>query len=96
MRKARYLISGITGRSRPTRDAEFVVFPEAKRAAFWLKAAGDDRAPIIVPNGAARDFFSGPRNWEALAAQRFNDRLALYMGWIGPVHGELNAIRTIA
>jgi glycosyltransferase involved in cell wall biosynthesis len=77
-----------------TRDAEFVVFPEAARAAFWMKAAGDDRAPLIAWNGAARNFFPAP-NWEALSDRRFNDRLALYMGWIGPEHGELNAIRAI-
>jgi glycosyltransferase involved in cell wall biosynthesis len=81
---------------RRTRDAALVVFPEAHRAALWLESAGDDRAPLIVPNGAALDFFSPPRDWEVLAARRFNDRLALYMGWIGPDHGEFNAIRAIS
>jgi glycosyltransferase involved in cell wall biosynthesis len=77
-----------------TRDAAMVVFPEKNRAAYWLQLAYDDRAPLIVPNGAARDFFPIP-DLEALAARRFADRLALYYGWIVATHGELNAVRAI-
>jgi glycosyltransferase involved in cell wall biosynthesis len=78
-----------------TRDAALVVFPEKNRAAYWLRAAGDDRMPMVVPNGSARDFYLPGRDWEALTATRFENQLALYMGWIGSSHGEINAIRAI-
>jgi glycosyltransferase involved in cell wall biosynthesis len=70
-----------------------LVFPEKNRAAYWLAAAGDGRAPIIVPNGAARSFYCPPNDWETLAVARFANQLALYMSWINPLHGELDAIR---
>jgi glycosyltransferase involved in cell wall biosynthesis len=77
---------------RRTSDAAFVVFPERNRAAHWLAASHDNRAPLVVPNGAPRDFYPPPLDWTAVFARRFTDRRVLYMSSMGPDNGHLEAV----
>ncbi|HYB91454.1 MAG TPA: glycosyltransferase family 4 protein [Candidatus Binataceae bacterium] len=79
-----------------TSRAQFVVFPEKYRAAYWLERARDSRPPMIVPNGARSDFFDAPSDWNALIASRFAGRRVLYMSSMGPENGQQEAIRAAA
>jgi glycosyltransferase involved in cell wall biosynthesis len=79
-----------------TREAAFVVFPERNRAAHWLSAASDDREPLIVPNGAPRNFYSPPCNWPELFSKRFENGRILYMSSMGPENGHLEAVSAAA
>jgi len=81
---------------RRTSDAAVVVFPEKNRAAYWLHAAGDRRAAIIVPNGAPRDFFQPDSDWCDLAAQRWTARRVFYLSSMGSENGQLEAIDACA
>ena len=80
---------------KQTREAALVVFPEGNRAAYWLNAAGDDRAPSVVPNGAALDFFP-PCDWSALAEVRWAGRRALYLSAMGPANSQFEAVDAAA
>jgi glycosyltransferase involved in cell wall biosynthesis len=81
---------------RHTRAAAFTVFPEKYRAAHWLAHAGDPRPAMVVPNGAARDFYPAPADWHKLIAQRFENRRALYVGSMGEGNGHREAVRALA
>ena len=56
---------------RGTKSADAVVFPEKYRSHHWLQAAGDLRAPIIVPNCADMSYFVEPADWNATIATRY-------------------------
>lgn len=79
-----------------TKSADAVVFPEQSRARDWLAAARDSRAPIIVPNCPALDYFAAPADWNALFAERFLAREAVYVGSVSIQNGHLEGLRAIA
>jgi glycosyltransferase involved in cell wall biosynthesis len=81
---------------RGTRSADAVVFPEMYRARHWLMAAGDLRAPIIVPNCPDASYFKAPADWDETIAQRFRAREAVYVGYVSADNGHLEAVRAIA
>jgi glycosyltransferase involved in cell wall biosynthesis len=80
---------------RRTRDAALVVFPAAYRADYWMSAAGDRRRAVIIPNGAAREFYPGRSDWQTLASRRWAERRILYMGSMGPPNGQAEAIHAM-
>lgn len=81
---------------RHTGDAAFTVFPSKYRAPIWLDEARDPRAPLIVPNGAAREFYAPREDWNALARRRWESKRILYLGSMGPENGQLQALRALA
>ena len=81
---------------RHTGDAAFTIFPSKYRAPIWLDKAGDPRAPMIVPNGAAREFYPSRQDWRALARARWESRRILYLGSMGPENGQAQALRALA
>src|ERR1700722_3700433 len=81
---------------RHTGDAAFTIFPSKHRAPIWLDKAGDPRVPLIVPNGAARDFYTSREDWHALAQRRWESKRVLYLGSMGPENGQPQALRALA
>ncbi|MGH7782130.1 MAG: glycosyltransferase, partial [Candidatus Binataceae bacterium] len=81
---------------RHTGAAAFTVFPSKYRAPLWLDLASDPRPPMIIPNGAARDFYPLTCDWDALARRRFSFRRILYLGSMGPANGQLQALEAFA
>jgi glycosyltransferase involved in cell wall biosynthesis len=79
-----------------TKSADAVVFPEKYRSRYWLRAAGDVRAPIIVPNCADANYFAEPTDWNATIARRYMAREVVYVGSTGVANGHLEALRAIA
>jgi glycosyltransferase involved in cell wall biosynthesis len=79
-----------------TKSADAVVFPEKYRSRYWLQAAGDSRAPIIVPNCADVNYFAEPPDWNATIARRYSAREVVYVGSTGVANGHLEALRAIA
>jgi len=79
-----------------TKSADAVVFPEKYRSRYWLQAAGDSRAPIIVPNCADTSCFAEPADWNATIARRYKAREVVYVGSTGVSNGHLEALRAIA
>jgi glycosyltransferase involved in cell wall biosynthesis len=79
-----------------TKSAEAVVFPEKHRARHWLVAAGDSRAPIIVPNCPDRSYFPGPADWSETIAMRYRAREAVYVGYAAADNGHLEGLRALA
>ncbi len=79
-----------------TKSAEAVVFPEKYRARHWLMAAGDSRAPIIVPNCPDRSYFPGPADWSETIAARYRAREAVYVGYATAENGHLEGLRALA
>jgi glycosyltransferase involved in cell wall biosynthesis len=79
-----------------TKSADVVVFPEKNRSRYWLRAAGDLRAPIIVPNCADANYFAEPADWNATIARRYKAREVVYVGSTGAPNGHLEALRAIA
>ena len=79
-----------------TKSADAVVFPEKYRSRYWLRAAGDLRAPIIVPNCADANYFAEPADWNATIARRYRAREVVYVGSTGVANGHLEALRAIA
>ena len=81
---------------RGTKSADATVFPEKYRAREWLMAAGDSRAPIIVPNCPDQSYFPAPADWSGTIAERYCAREAVYVGSVGADNGHLEALRAIA
>jgi glycosyltransferase involved in cell wall biosynthesis len=81
---------------RGTKSANAVVFPEIHRARHWLMAAGDSRAPIIVPNCPARSYFPAPPDWSDTIAGRYRARELVYVGYASEDNGHLEALRALA
>lgn len=79
-----------------TKSADAVVFPEKYRSRYWLQAADDSRAPIIVPNCADMSYFAEPADWNATIAARYRAREVVYVGSTGAPNGHLEALRAIA
>lgn len=79
-----------------TKSAAAIVFPEKYRAQHWLAKAGDARAPIIVPNCPAPDYFRAPADWNETFARRYLARKAVYVGRVGEVNGQLEAVQALA
>ncbi len=79
-----------------TKSAEAVVFPEKYRARHWLMAAGDSRAPIIVPNCPDRSYFPGPADWNETIAERYRAREVVYVGYASADNGHLEGLRALA
>jgi glycosyltransferase involved in cell wall biosynthesis len=79
-----------------TNEAAFTIFPSQYRAPLWLDRAGDPRAPMIVPNGAAREFYPSREDWSALAQRRWESKRVLYLGSMGPENGQPQALRALA
>lgn len=79
-----------------TKSADTVIFPEKNRARHWLTAAGDPRAPIIVPNCPDRDYFSPPADWSETIARRYRAREVVYVGYAGAENGHLEGLRALA
>jgi glycosyltransferase involved in cell wall biosynthesis len=79
-----------------TKSAEAVVFPEKYRACHWLMAAGDSRAPIIVPNCPDRSYFPGPADWSETIAMRYRAREVVYVGYASADNGHLEGLRALA
>lgn len=80
---------------RHTRDAAFTIFPSKYRAPIWLGKAGDPRPPMIIPNGAARDFYPSRDDWDALARRRWESKRVLYLGSMGAGNGQPEALRAL-
>jgi len=81
---------------RATRSADAFVCPEKFRARHWLAAAGDSRAPIIVPNCPERSYFHPPQDWGETIARRFRAREVTYVGYASADNGHLEGLRAIA
>jgi glycosyltransferase involved in cell wall biosynthesis len=81
---------------RHTRDAAFTIFPSKYRAPIWLDSARDLRAPVIVPNGAALEFYPSRDDWHALARTRWESKRVLYLGVMSPENGQPQALRALA
>jgi len=81
---------------RHTGDAAITIFPSKHRAPLWLDEAGDPRAPLIVPNGAARDFYPAREDGNALAQRRWESKRVLYLGSMGPENGQPQALCALA
>jgi len=79
-----------------TKSAEAVVFPEKYRARYWLQAADDLRAPMIVPNCPDMIYFAEPADWNATIARRYSAKEVVYLGRVGAPNGHLEALRAIA
>jgi glycosyltransferase involved in cell wall biosynthesis len=79
-----------------TKSAAAVVFPEKYRARHWLMAAGDSRAPIIVPNCPDRSYFPGPADWSGTIAMRYRAREVVYVGYASADNGHLEGLRALA
>jgi glycosyltransferase involved in cell wall biosynthesis len=79
-----------------TKSADAVVCPEKYRAGDWLAAAGDSRAPLIVPNCPERNYFPAPADWSESIARRFQAREAVYVGYASADNGHLEALRALA
>jgi glycosyltransferase involved in cell wall biosynthesis len=74
------------------RRAAAMIFPEANRAAYYLRAAGDSRPAIVAPNCPARDFLTvAEAEIAAMAERRRRSREIVYIGSIGPEHCNLEA-----
>jgi glycosyltransferase involved in cell wall biosynthesis len=81
---------------RHTGDAVFTIFPSKYRAPIWLDKARDPRAPMIVPNGAAREFYPSREDWKALARRRWESKRVLYLGSMSSENGQPQALRALA
>jgi glycosyltransferase involved in cell wall biosynthesis len=79
-----------------TKSADAVMFPEKNRARHWLMAAGDSRAPMIVPNCPDQSYFPPPADWSEMIAGRYRAREVVYVGSVGAENGHLEALRAIA
>ena len=79
-----------------TKSADAAVFPEKYRARHWLTAAGDSRAPIIVPNCPDRSYFPGPADWNETIAMRYRARELVYVGYASAANGHLEGLRALA
>ena len=79
-----------------TRSADTVVCPEKFRARHWLRAAGDSRAAIIVPNCPEKSYFPAPADWSDTIARRYRAREAVYVGYASADNGHLEALRALA
>ncbi len=79
-----------------TKSADAAVFPEKYRARHWLMAAGDSRAPMIVPNCPDRSYFPGPADWNETIAERFRAREVVYVGYADADNGHLEGLRALA
>jgi glycosyltransferase involved in cell wall biosynthesis len=84
--------SALTG----TKSADAVVFPEKYRARHWLAAAGDSRAPTIVPNCPEKSYFPAPADWNETIARRYRAREAVYVGYASADNGHLETLRALA
>jgi len=65
-------------------------------APLWLDKAGDPRAPLIVPNGAARDFYPSREDLERTGATAVGSKRVLYLGSMGPENGQPQALKRSA
>ncbi|MGC1677401.1 MAG: glycosyltransferase, partial [Candidatus Binataceae bacterium] len=81
--------------ARHTRDAAFTIFPSKYRAPLWLDRAGDPRPPMIIANGAARDFYAPRDDWDALAHRRWDSKRVLFMGSMSAENGQPGALRAL-
>ena len=81
---------------RGTRSADAAMFPEKYRARHWLTAAGDSRAPIIVPNCPDRSYFPAPADWSETIAMRYRAREVVYVGYASADNGHLEGLRALA
>jgi glycosyltransferase involved in cell wall biosynthesis len=81
---------------RQTRSASLVVFPEKNRAKVWMRAAGDGRAPLIVPNCPTLGFTPGGYDVAGLIERRWASRKALYIGGLGEPSGSGEAVQSLA
>lgn len=79
-----------------TRSADAVVCPEKDRARHWLAAAGDSRAPIVVPNCPEKSYFPAPADWSETIARRYRAREAVYIGHASADNGRLETLRALA
>ena len=79
-----------------TRSADAVVCPEKYRARHWLAAAGDSRAPIVVPNCPEKSYFPAPADWSETIARRYRAREAVYIGHASADNGHLETLRALA
>jgi glycosyltransferase involved in cell wall biosynthesis len=79
-----------------TKSADAVVFPEKYRSQYWLQAAGDLRAPIVVPNCPEKSYFPAPADWSETIAMRFRAREAVYVGYASADNGHLETLRALA
>lgn len=79
-----------------TRSADAVVCPEKYRARHWLAAAGDSRAPIVVPNCPEKSYFPAPADWSETIAKRYRAREAVYIGHASADNGHLETLRALA
>jgi len=79
-----------------TKSADAAVFPEKYRARHWLTAAGDSRAPIIVPNCPGRSYYPGPADWNETIAMRYRAREVVYVGYASAANGHLEGLRALA
>ena len=79
-----------------TRSADAVVCPEKDRARHWLAAAGDSRAPIVVPNCPEKSYFRAPADWSETIARRYRAREAVYIGHASADNGHLETLRALA
>jgi glycosyltransferase involved in cell wall biosynthesis len=78
------------------RIADAMVFPEANRAAHYLRAAGDSRPAIVVPNCPARDFLAiAETEIAAMAERRRRSRELIYVGLMAGDHSNLEAVRAL-
>lgn len=81
---------------RETRSASLVVFPEGNRGKFWMRAARDQRRPLIVPNCTAPEFTPDGYDVAALVERRWAGRKALYIGALGEQNGSGEAVQSLA
>jgi glycosyltransferase involved in cell wall biosynthesis len=81
--------------ARHTREAAFTIFPSKYRAPIWLEKAGDPRPPMIIPNGAARDFYLSGEDWNALARRRWETKCVLLLGSMSAENGQAAALRAL-
>ena len=86
----------LTAALRGTKSADAVVFPERHRAHYWLTAAGDPRAPIIVPNCPDHAYFPAPADWSETIAARYRARELVYVGQASAGNGHLEGLRALA
>ncbi|MGH7864458.1 MAG: hypothetical protein ACREQB_05685, partial [Candidatus Binataceae bacterium] len=80
---------------RETASASLVVFPERNRAKIWLRAAGDARQPLIVPNCPALGFSPDGCDVAALVERRWAQRKAVHFGAMGEHNGQGEAVQSL-
>ncbi len=80
---------------RRGRQASLVVFPEEHRAEMYQRAVGDPRSALIVPNFPLLAAFPAPSPWPALLEARWQQKVVLYRGSLGPGNGILQMVRAL-